>query len=270
MGEFQLRQIQGLKVGTFSHLDKFSIHHGISTRIGGVSKKPYQSLNLGLHTGDQKNDVIANRKRFCQAIGVSFTQTVSAEQVHGSNIAIVTEADAGKGMLNYDEAILKTDALITSVSKLPLMLCYADCVPVLIADPKRKVVAISHAGWKGTVAAIAKKTVEKMMEDFDCQPEDCLVGIGPSIGFCSYEVDETVISELQRAFSWWARVVKPEGKKWKLDLWQANAQQLIDIGVYRENIVISNFCTACNQDLFFSHRAETGSTGRMGAIIALP
>jgi len=270
MSEFQLRQIQGLKVGTFSHFDKFSIQHGISTRTGGISKKPYQSLNLGLHTGDQRNDVIANRKRFCQAVGISFAGTVTAEQVHGSHIAIVTAADAGKGMLNYEEAILKTDALITNVSRLPLMLCYADCVPVLFADPKRKVIAIAHAGWRGTVAAIAKKTVEKMKDEFGCQPADCLVGIGPSIGFCSYEVDETVISELQRAFSWWARVVKPEGKKWKFDLWQANAQQLIDAGVVKENIVISNFCTVCNQELFFSHRAEPGATGRMGAIIALP
>jgi YfiH family protein len=173
-------------------------------------------------------------------------------------------------MINYHEAISKTDALITNVPNLPLMLCYADCVPLLIADPKRKVVALSHAGWRGTVAAIAKKTVEKMTEEFGCQPADCLVGIGPSIGFCSYEVDDTVISELQRAFSWWAHVVRPEGKKWKLDLWQANAQQLIDVGVVRENIVISNFCTVCNRDLFFSHRAEKGQTGRMSAIIALP
>ena len=270
MGEFQLRQIQGLQVGTFSHFEKYSIHHGISTRTGGVSKKPYQSLNLGLHTGDQKNDVIANRKRFCQAVGLPFAETVTAEQVHGSHIAVVSAADAGKGMINYDEAILKTDGLITNVPGLPLMLCYADCVPVLIADPKRKVVALSHAGWKGTMAAIAPKTVEKMAGEFGCDPADCLVGIGPSIGFCSYEVDDTVISELQRAFSWWARVVRPEGKKWKLDLWQANAQQLIDVGVAKENIVISNYCTVCNGNLFFSHRADKGQTGRMGAIIALP
>ncbi len=270
MNEFRLRQIQGLQVGTFSHLDQYSIRHGISTRDGGVSKKPYYSLNLALHTGDQKNDVIANRKRFCQAVGLPFASAVTAEQVHGANIAVVTTADAGRGMTNYDEALPKTDALITNVPGLPLMLFFADCVPVLIADPKRKVVAVSHAGWKGTVAAIAKQTVQRMTEEFGCQSADCLVGIGPSIGSCCYEVDDRVISELQRAFSWWARVVKPEGKKWKLDLWQANVQQLLDIGVVRDNIVISNFCTVCNKDLFFSHRAEQGHTGRLGAVIALP
>ncbi|MBU2700221.1 YfiH family protein [Sporomusaceae bacterium BoRhaA] len=270
MNEFQLRQIRGMKIGTFTHFDKYSISHGISTRHGGVSKKPYESLNLALHTGDQKNDVLTNRRRFCQAVGVSFDDTVTAEQVHGSHITVVTAVDAGKGMLNYEDSIAKTDALITNVAGLSLMLCYADCVPVLIADPKQKVVAVSHAGWKGTVAAIAQKTVQKMMDEFGCQAVDCLVGIGPSIGFCSYEVDEQVISELQRAFSWWARVVKPEGKKWKFDLWQANAKQLMDIGVAEENIICSNFCTACNKDLFFSHRAERGQTGRMAAIISLP
>lgn len=270
MGDFQLRQVQGLKIGTFSHFEKYSIQHGISTRMGGVSAKPFDSLNLGLHTGDQKNDVLVNRKRFFQAVGLPMADAVTAEQVHSIGIEVVTASDKGKGINDYETALAKTDALITCVPGIPLFLCYADCVPVLIADPRRKVVALSHAGWKGTVACIAQKTLQRMGEEFGCLPEDCLVGVGPSIGDCCYEVDNSVFFELQRAFSWWGRVVKPNGKKWYLNLWQANVQQLLDIGVLRENIIVSGLCTSCHKDLFYSHRAERGQTGRMGAVIALP
>ncbi|MDU2066753.1 MAG: peptidoglycan editing factor PgeF, partial [Sporomusaceae bacterium] len=264
MEQFQLRQVQGLKIGTFSHFEKYSIRHGFSTRLGGTSDKPYRALNLGLHTGDQKQSVVANRRRFFQAIGLPMKRAVTAQQVHGAQIAIVTDQEAGMGMEVYDEALAKTDALITNVSNLPLFLCYADCVPVLIADPKEKVVAVVHAGWKGTVAKIAQKTVETMSESFGSKPENCLVGIAPSIGSCCYEVDDTVFFELQRAFSWWGRVIQPHGKKWFLDLWQANVQQLVDAGVPKEQIVVSGQCTSCHQDLFYSHRAEHGQTGRMG------
>ncbi|MPM35945.1 Polyphenol oxidase [bioreactor metagenome] len=207
---------------------------------------------------------------FCSAVGVQFDKVVTAEQTHGDNIAVVSHTDIGKGHALYDQSIKATDALITNIPKIPLMLFYADCVPVLIADPVRNVIAVSHAGWKGTVAKIAQKTVLKMASQFQTNPSDCLVGIGPSIGSCCYEVDQTVVNILMQNFKLWEHLVKQTSKThWKLDLWLANKIQLEEVGVRSSNITISGLCTSCNTELFYSHRAERGMTGRLGAIISL-
>lgn len=256
--------------GRFEHLsNSVFIRHGISTRLGGLSQQPFSSLNLGLHTGDDANKVNENRARFCQAIGVNYPNAVTAQQNHGDNIAVVSKKDSGRGARSYDNSIANTDALITNTPDLPLLLFFADCVPVLIADPVHNAVGISHAGWKGTVAKIAQKTLLKMQENYNTNPADCLVGIGPSIGPCCYEVDAPVIDKLKEEFSEWDMLVTPRQERWHLDLWAANRLQLQEIGVKAENIVTSNICTSCNNELFFSHRAEHGRTGRIGAVISL-
>ncbi|NLP42226.1 MAG: peptidoglycan editing factor PgeF [Veillonellaceae bacterium] len=260
----------GVKYGLFSHFCRLHVKHGISTRIGGMSRPPYSELNLGLHTGDNQHDVIYNRLLFCEAAGVVFDKVVTAQQTHGDNIAIVSHVDMGKGHASYDQSIEDTDALITNIPNIPLMLFYADCVPVLIVDPIRNVVAVCHAGWKGTVAKIAQKTILKMASQFQTIPSDCLVGIGPSIGACCYEVDQNVIIKLMQNFKSWKQLVKQTSEThWKLDLWMANKIQLEEIGVKSPNIVISGMCTSCNTSLFYSHRAEHGLTGRLGAVISL-
>lgn len=257
----------GLWYGTFKHLP---VKHGISTRLGGISQSPYRSLNLGIHTGDDIAKVVENRKLFCQALHLDFQRVVTAQQVHGDNIAVVTAAHAGRGAANYSEALGETDALITNTPDLPLMLFFADCVPVLIWDPVRRVIGLSHAGWKGTVAKIAAKTVMKMDEVFGVRPQDCIVGIGPSIGPDSYEVDDSVTDRFKTAFSAkWTCMLKPREDKWLLDLWQANRVQLEEAGVLPEHITVSGVSTAENLDLFFSHRVEKGTTGRIGAVISL-
>lgn len=270
MEQFVLKHSDhGVWYGTFSHFDKLAIKHGISSRFGGVSTHPYHSLNLGLHTGDEDNHVIANRQRFCQGVGVEAERVVTAQQTHMDEIILVTAEHVGRGAKKYSEALAHTDGLITNVPGIPLLLFFADCVPVLIFDPVHKAIGIAHAGWKGTVAHIGQKTIRKMQSHFGTNPKDCRVGIGPSIGACCYEVDDAVIQELKGQFSNWQQFVQPTGDKWYLDLWQANTFQLEEIGVMAENIVVSNVCTECNKEIFFSYRAEQGCTGRMGAVISL-
>ena len=260
---------KGLWYGTFTHFDKLEVRHGISSRLGGESSQPFMSLNLGLHTGDEDNIVIANRQLFCQSLGVVAEDIVTAEQTHTDRVLVVTKEHISKGAKIYSEAIRATDAMITNVPGIPLMLFFADCVPVLLVDPIQKVIGIAHAGWKGTVDKIAQKTVLAMQTHFGTNPQQCLIGIAPSIGPCCYEVDNVVINRLKNQFENWEQLVQPHGEKWYLDLWQANRFQLEEIGVQAQNIIVSKVCTACNKELFYSYRGENSCTGRMGAVIVL-
>lgn len=270
MDEFILRHgANGLWHGIFTHFARRGIKHGISTRLGGVSLASFASLNLALHTGDDPQKVVINRKRFCEALNLDFLRLVTAEQVHGAHIAVVTAQEMGKGREDYADALSNTDALITNLANVPLMLFFADCVPVLIADPVRHVVGISHAGWKGTVAKIAQKTLLAMQEHFGTHPADCLVGIAPSIGPCCYEVDNMVINQLKGEFRNWQDFVSPHNDRWLLDLWKVNRYQLEEVGVLSANIVTSHVCTSCNSKLFFSYRADQGHTGRIAAAISI-
>lgn len=270
MSEFIIKHAaNGVWYGVFPRLEAAGIRHGISTRAGGTSKAWYRSLNLGLHTGDKAEDVKTNRALFCQALGVDYDHIVTAQQVHGDHIVNVTEGYKGRGAKSYGTAVAQTDALMTNIPGLPLMLFFADCVPVLIADPVHRAVAVSHAGWKGTVAGIGQKTVLEMQKHFGTQPSDCLVAIGPSIGPCCYEVDHTVTDLLKRRFDYWKELVGPGEDHRKLNLWAANRIQLREIGIPDKNILESGVCTSCNTELFYSHRAEKGKTGRIGAVITL-
>ncbi|MBP2660768.1 MAG: hypothetical protein H6Q69_3800 [Firmicutes bacterium] len=257
--------------GTFTHFSALAIKHGISSRFGGISKPPFHSLNVALHTGDCDESVIINRQLFCQGIGINSEHIVTAQQLHTDHIAVVTKEAKGRGAGSYEDAIPNTDALITNVPGVPLMLFFADCVPVLIADPVQRAIGAVHAGWRGTVEKIAQKTILSMQSNFGTKPEDCLVGIAPSIGPCCYVVDEIVINKLKKQFNNWEELIKEanEKGKWYFDLWKANIHQLEEIGAKGSNLVTSGVCTACNHELFFSYRKENGATGRIGAVIVL-
>jgi len=270
MEQFILRYSEnGLWYGTFTHFDRLGIKHGISTRLGGTSNQPFSSLNLGLHNGDQEEQVICNRQLFCQGLGVSAEKVVTAQQVHGDRIVVVTKEHIGRGATRYEEAIADTDALITNIPDIPLLLFFADCVPVLIVDPVHQVIGIAHAGWKGTVDLIGQKTLLAMQKHFGTNPEECLAAIAPSVGPCCYEVDDIVIRKLQEPFKNWGTLITQKDDKKYLDLWEANRQQLEQVGMKHSNIVVSKICTSCNKELFFSYRAESGCTGRIGAMIVL-
>ncbi len=246
------------------------VRHGFSTRLGGVGKKPYDTLNLALHVGDEPGDVIENRKIACDKFGVDITRIVTCQQVHGTNIEAVSEGDAGVGAFSYDEAFPAADGIITNRPGLLLATFYADCVPLFILDPVKKVVGSIHAGWKGTVAGIGAAALKRMTSEYGSDPADCLVGIGPSIGLCCYEVDSPVIDELRTKFRWWQKVISESGTDHPhLDLWETNRRIMIDAGVPENNIETAGLCTCCSQDILFSYRGGQGVTGRMGAFIML-
>ncbi|MBM7624961.1 peptidoglycan editing factor PgeF [Sporohalobacter salinus] len=250
--------------------DTGMVTHAFSTRLGGVSKADFAELNLAFHTEDEEDNIIKNRQRICNELGVDYHNIVAGEQIHSDNIEIITKNDQGRGAFEYQDSISETDALITNEADVILTSYYADCVPIIILDPVKEVAALAHGGWKGTVKKIGQKTVLKMKQEFGSHSEDILVGIGPSIGPCCYEVDDYVIDLLKQSFDYWEElVVKTGDNSWKLNLWQTNSRQLQDIGVLKENIIISEICTACNVDQFYSYRAEDGATGRMASLIKL-
>ncbi|MBM7855234.1 YfiH family protein [Desulfohalotomaculum tongense] len=269
----------GFAINKYDHLWFYSIPaftatglvvHGFTTRMGGVSTGSYASLNLGLHVGDDAAAVLENRRRVCRALGLSFHRLVAAQQVHGGEVCVVASKHQGMGSDSVDQAIANVDALITNVPGIPLSSYYADCVPLFFLDPVNKAVGLAHAGWKGTVQKIGVNTLQRMSSEFGTDPGDLLVGIGPSIGPCCYVVDSRVINKLTAAFSCWNELVKPCGReKWLLDLWETNKRALLEAGVKEKNITVAKMCTSCHSDMFFSHRASGGCTGRMASLIML-
>jgi len=244
--------------------------HGFSGRTGGVSQGPYDSLNLSIHTQDKLENVLENRRRLAELLGIAPTDLVGAHQVHEDRIYRVTKEDKGRGSLEPGSAIPATDALMTNERGLALIAFFADCVPVFFLDPRHKAIALAHAGWNGTVAKIAAKTVKAMQEAFNSEPAEILAAVGPSIGPCHYEVDAPVIAKFKEAFPGQEeRIFRPAPKTGHayLNLWEANVLQLQEAGIAAENITLAGICTFCRQEEFFSHRG--GMAGRQAALIML-
>lgn len=256
--------------GKFSIFPEDIAVHAISTRLGGVSQPPYDSLDLALHVGDDAENVCENRRCFAASLGLDAARIVTPEQVHGDVVARVTEKDAGRGATDYADCIHATDALITDTPNLPLLLCFADCTPILFLDPEHHAAGIAHGGWKGTVTSIAEKTLRRMGEEFGTQPKDALVGIGPAIGPCCYEVGTEVADKFRTSFPYAdACLLKEQDGHTYLDLWEANRQQMLRAGVPEENIQVAGECTCCRHKWYYSYRADGGRTGRIAAMIAL-
>ena len=272
---YYLRQSrQNFWLGRFSTFPEDIVQHAISTKLGGVSKPPFDSLNLALHVGDNPQDVLTNRKRFAASLDLNAEDIVTPNQVHGDRVLRVDESHRGRGALNYDDAIKETDALITNTPDLPLMLCFADCVPVLFVDVDNAAIGIAHAGWKGTMSKIAAKTLMAMTDEFGTDPTECLAGIAPSIGSCCYEVGENVITACKEAFPRHIdKLITNRNGKTYIDLWQANLIQLLEAGMSEENIDIAKECTCCKSAWYFSYRAARTAgkpeTGRIAALISL-
>ena len=274
MSYFLRRTENNLWHGKFSTFPDNLVVHAVSTRLGGVSKPPFDSLNLALHVGDEPADVIANRKRFAQSLGFSINDIVTPNQIHGDKIFRVDENYRGCGCENYADSIPETDALITNTPALPLMLCFADCVPIFFVDVENCAIGLAHGGWKGTLKKIAAKTLLTMRDEFGTRPKDCLIGIAPSIGSCCYEVGGEVIERCKAAFpkNFDELLLERDGKFF-LDLWRANVLQLLEVGVPEENIDVAGECTCCQSSWYFSYRAAQkhglDRTGRIAALIAL-
>lgn len=268
---YKVTEDEGLRYLTF---DIFSatglVEHAFTSRCGGISRGPYESLNMAFHVGDDPANVLENRRRMSGVMGAGVEDMVAGHQVHGTRVYRVAGADRGKGARDLESAIPETDGLITATEGVLLSSFYADCVPVMILDPVRRVIGLAHAGWKGTAGHIAGKTVMEMVTHFHTRPENCLAVIAPSIGPCCYEIDGPVLERVQQGFKQWSTLVRQSAPgRWRLDLWRANRAVLCEAGLLNENIVVAGLCTACRPELFFSYRGQSGVCGRMASLIML-
>ena len=264
--------LQSLSTFQFHNLsNQGGIDHFVSTRIGGLSPAPYESLNLGFHVGDTPEIVLQNRERLAANLGIPLSDFTIPKQVHSGTVTIITEEMKGCGAADLDTAVEATDGMITEVPRLCLTVLAADCVLVLFYDPRKRVIAAVHAGWRGTVKLAAQKTAETLKQEFSCNPTDILAGIGPSIGPCHYEIGPEVITPVEETFGSTNSYINnetPDGKGY-FNLWAANKQQVIEAGIPVPNIEVAQICTYCNAHLFFSERHQKGRTGRFGAGIML-
>ncbi len=244
-------------------LDGCNVNHCFTTKCGGFSRGIVKGLNLGFRVGDDVNDVIKNYKLVADDMKFPFERITAGRQTHSANIRVITEKDAGKGV-SKDSEFMDVDGLVTNVRQLPLVVYYADCVPVLMADKATGVVAAVHSGWRGTVSEIAGNAIKIMKEQFNAKPENIIAAIGPSIGQCCFETGKEVACEFDADL-----VVDCENGKFMVDLWKANEKILLKYGLKRENIDILEMCTICNSDMLYSYRVNKEATGRMGAFISL-
>jgi len=243
----------------------------VSSRRGGVSTKPFDSLNVALSVGDDPVSVKTNRELLCKTIGVEADAMTVAQLVQGTHIEVVTSSSRGLIATEKAQRFVDTDGLVTNVAEVPLFIFIADCAALSFFDPKRNVIGLGHAGWRGAVGGIARKMVEAMNRAFDCNPADVLVGISPSIGPCCYQVREDVIAAFQGAYPEQAStffVQQPDGSI-HLDMWKALTFQLQSSGIQEAHIELASICTACHTDVFYSNRAEGGKTGRFTGMITL-
>lgn len=247
------------------------VDHFVSTRIGGLSLPPYESLNLGFHVGDCPETALKNRERLASDIEIPLSDFTLAKQIHSGTVTIVTEGMRGCGAADLNTAVEATDAMVSAVPRLCLTVLMADCVPLLLFDSQKRVVAAVHAGWQGTVKLIARNTVEILKQEFSCDPVNLLVGIGPSIGPCHYQIGPEVISQVKVMYGDTDSYISRESSDGKgyFDLWEANKQQIMEAGIPSQNIEVARICTFCNAHMFFSARHQKGSTGRFGAGIML-
>lgn len=245
------------------------VKHCFTTRVGGVSEGIYSTLNTSITKDDPIENVRRNLELVCKAIGIDYTKLVFSKQTHEDNIRIVTEADIGKG-LTMPSDITNADGLMTNIPGIPLITFYADCVPLFFLDKRNRAIAVTHSGWRGTVLKIGAKTLKQMAEVYGTKPEDCLVGIGPSLEMSCFEVGPEVAEQFMNSFDNWLQIIKPlENGKYIINLWEANKLMLTALGIPEGNITISGFCTKCNEELFFSYRRDKGRTGSLSAIMEL-
>ena len=259
----------GVLFDSCAAMEKAGFPNGFSTRVGGVSPPPWDSLNLGASYGDQPERVAENFRRFCGAVGTDADALVKNHQVHGDLVRPVTRADVlpSPGAPGTVEA----DGLITRTPGLCLTVFSSDCIPVLLCDPRKKVAAAVHAGWRGCAAGIVEKTVREMVRLLGARPERILAAVGPCIGKCCFETDGDV-PEAMRASALGPEAepyLERRGPKYHVDLAGLNRQWLLHAGVAPEHIDICGLCTACRPDLFWSHRKMGEARGAQVAVICL-
>lgn len=255
------------KYGDFEYLvsplfEDAGVKHCFTTRLGGVSKEEHlASMNIGNTRGDKEENVIENVKIVCGALSFTEKNLSRTNQVHDNKVAILNEPV---------EVSVGCDALITDKTGIPLLSTSADCVPVLLYDKKKKVAASIHSGWKGTVKKICREAVLAMVNNYGSEPSDIIAAIGPSIGKCCFQIKKDVVDAFSESFSDTSFIKEEgDGEHFRADLWEAVRLTLIEAGLNDENISLAGECTCCNNELYFSSRAQKGKFGSLGAIIEL-
>ncbi|MNO84804.1 Laccase domain protein [compost metagenome] len=270
------QSLQKFELGSFQRLLS-EVSAGFTGRNGGASKPPYSSLNLAYHVGDDPSDVLENRKRLMDSLGFEHGSWTCGEQVHGHHVAVVRDEHKGKGYYDRESAFQNTDALVTNVPGILLTSFYADCVPLYFLDPVNKAVGLAHAGWKGTVQAIAEEVVAVMEREYGSKRTEIYGAIGPSIGACCYEVDEFVMEKARAVIRGISGEVatsnidspSQHNEKTMLNLKELNRIIMIKAGILPTHIECTSWCTSCHSDYFYSYRKEGGVTGRMASWIGL-
>jgi len=265
-------KLNNLPLFLFSGLSKYqNALHFITTRQGGYSIAPFHTFNLAFHVGDKEENVLRNRAKLAKSLNIPFQSFTISNQVHGTNITIVGQAERGSGATNIATAIKENDAMITNQKNICLLIFVADCLPVLLYDREKMVVSLIHAGWKGTIGLITQKTVSLMQSYWDCRPQDIICAIGPSIGPCCYQVGPEIVDKVRKIFPKNDNLVQAISKDGRgyLNLWEANKIQLLDCNIPEKNIEVAELCTCCHSDIFFSSRKDNGYTGRFAAGIML-
>ena len=251
--------------------DAMDTVHAFSTRVGGVSPAPYDSLNLGGSATDSRGNILENYTRFGKAAGFDWKRLVFTKQVHGSRVRVVGGRQSGEGLFGESQ---ECDCLLTDTPGLPVAVFGADCVPILLYDPLRRAVGAVHAGWRGTAQGIAGAAVSAMGAAFGTDPRHLRAAIGPGIGPCCFETDADVPDALRNlgagaGFSGLHDCIRQcgDGARFRVDLKAINAALLLKAGLLGENIDTCELCTSCNPGLFFSHRRNGANRGLQAAVI---
>jgi YfiH family protein len=245
----------------FSSFPDDGQQHAIFTRQGGVSPAPFDTLNMSISVADDHANVYANRQRAYNLYGRTNDTLVHAHLTHGAEVSFVTQQEHGR-------LAGRVDGLITNQPGCGLTMNFADCAAIFLYDPDKQAIGLGHAGWQGAVKHLPAALVKAMQETFGSDPAALLAGVGPCIGPCCYEIGEPVITAVQQAFpDAPSLLIANNGPRPHFDLPDANRRSLQAAGV--RHIELSGLCTACRTDLFFSHRAEKGKTGRFGTIFIL-
>lgn len=244
------------------------IIHCFTTRKGGVSKEPYNWLNMSFNKKDARENVMENYRIVAQAIGVNIEDMVLSNQVHDNKIRVVYDEDRGKGIVKKSD-ITGYDGLVTNSCNVVLVTFYADCVPVFLFDPVKKAIGLVHSGWKSTLKEICKEAILKMTEEFNSDSSDIIATIGPSIGKCCFEVGEDVYKDFLEKLDYSKKHAVASNGKYFIDLPLVVKDTLKNQGLKEKNILLSHVCTKCNKDIYFSHRGDNGNTGTLAAFMKL-
>jgi polyphenol oxidase len=241
-----------------------SLVHAFTTRIGGESDEPLDSFNLGRHwnTEESRIDAIKNRERLCAALGLDAERLTVPGQQHTTNIYVVETQTA-----SHSQRLPELDGAASDQPGYPVLLHFADCVPIMLYDRRNKVLCVLHAGWKGTAGGIASKGVQLLQQRWDSDPHDIAAAIGPAIGSCCYPTGDDVAAKLSETITESLPLMQMRNGKLHPDLKAINAMQLLECQV--RDIDVSAWCTACHPEIFYSHRQSSGKTGRQGAIACI-